>query len=72
MVTGGKIAQFGTCLFTLRTKKTSGEVVDLVPCAKNKWGNWWDFWFYVAMEETEGALRLSPTILCSHCYIAFP
>jgi hypothetical protein len=32
-----KIAQFGTCTFTWRTGKTSGEVVELVPCAKNKW-----------------------------------
>jgi hypothetical protein len=22
------------------TGKTSGEVAELVPCAKNKWGNW--------------------------------
>jgi hypothetical protein len=32
-----KIAQFGTCTFTPRTGKTSGEVVELVSCAKNKW-----------------------------------
>jgi hypothetical protein len=30
----GKVAQFGTCTFTLRTRL--GEVVELVPCAKNK------------------------------------
>jgi hypothetical protein len=35
--------------------------VEIVPCARNKWGKWWDFWFYVA-----------PAILCSHCYVAFP
>ena len=39
---GGLIPQFGSCSFTLRTKKTSGEVVEIVSCAKNKWGNWWD------------------------------
>jgi hypothetical protein len=38
-----EIAQFGSCTFTPRTGKTSMEVVELVPCARNKWGNWWDF-----------------------------
>jgi hypothetical protein len=37
--TGSKIAQFGSCTFTPRTGKTSAEVVELVPCARNKWGN---------------------------------
>jgi hypothetical protein len=36
---GNKIAQFGSCTFTPRTGKTSAEVVELVPCARNKWGN---------------------------------
>jgi hypothetical protein len=40
---GSKIAQFGSCTFTPRTRKTSAEVVELVPCARNKWGNWWDY-----------------------------
>jgi hypothetical protein len=40
---GHKIAQFGSCTFTPRTGKTSMEVVELVPCARNKWGNWCDF-----------------------------
>ena len=35
-VASGKIVQFGSCMFTPRTGKTSGEVVKLVPCAKNK------------------------------------
>jgi hypothetical protein len=42
---GGKIAQFGSCTFTPRTGKTSAEVVELIPCARNKWDNWWDYWF---------------------------
>lgn len=42
-VIGGKVVQFGTCTFTPRTGKTLGEVVEIVPYAKNKWGNWWDF-----------------------------
>jgi hypothetical protein len=50
---GHKIAQFGSCTFTPRTGKTSIEVVELVPCARNKWGNWWDFWFYVSEGEVE-------------------
>jgi hypothetical protein len=52
--------------------KTSAEVVEIVPCARNKWGNWWDFWFYVAPGDIEGLPSLPPTILCSHCYVAFP
>jgi hypothetical protein len=40
---GNKIAQFGSCTFTPRTRKTSAEVVEIVPCARNKWGNWWDY-----------------------------
>jgi hypothetical protein len=48
------------------------EVVEIVPCARNKWGNWWDFWFYVAPGDVEGLPSLPPAILCSHCYVAFP
>jgi hypothetical protein len=44
---GHKIAQFRSCTFTPKSEKTSMEVVELVPCARNKWGNWWDYWFYV-------------------------
>jgi hypothetical protein len=69
---GDKIAQFGSCTFTPRTGKTSAEVVEIVPYARNKWGNWWDFWFYVAPEDVEGLSSLPPAILCSHCYVAFP
>jgi hypothetical protein len=69
---GNKIAQFGSCTFTPRTGKTSAEVVDIVPCARNKWGNWCDFWFYVASGDVEGLPSLPPAILCSHCYVAFP
>jgi hypothetical protein len=39
-----------------RTGKTSMEVVELVPCTRNKWGNGWDFWFYVS----EGAVEDHP------------
>jgi hypothetical protein len=35
---GGLIAQFGSCTFTLRTRKTWAEVIDIVRCAKNKCG----------------------------------
>jgi hypothetical protein len=42
---GNKVAQFGSCTFTPKTCKTSMEVVELVPCARNKWGNWHEFWF---------------------------
>jgi hypothetical protein len=68
---GNNIAQFGSCTFTPRTGKTSAEVVEIVPCTRNKWGNWWDFWFYVAPGDVEDLPGLPPAILCSHCYVAF-
>jgi hypothetical protein len=36
---GDEIAQFGSCTFMPRTGKTSVEVVEIVPCVRNKWGN---------------------------------
>jgi hypothetical protein len=69
---GNKIAQFGSCTFTPRTGKTSTEVMEIVPCSRNKWGNWWDFLFYVAPGDIEDLPSLPPAILCSHCYVAFP
>jgi hypothetical protein len=69
---GHKIAQFGSCTFTPRTGKTSMEVVELVPCARNKWGNWWDFWFYVSEGEVEDHPGLPVVVMCSHYYVAYP
>jgi hypothetical protein len=69
---GSKIAQFGSCTFTPRTRKTSTEVVELVPYARNKWGNWHDYWFYVAGGEIEDRPGLPTVVMCSHCYVAFP
>jgi hypothetical protein len=63
--TGGKIAQFGSYTFTPRTGKTSTEVVELVPCARNKWGNWWDYWFYVSGSEVEDLPGLPVAVMCS-------
>jgi hypothetical protein len=34
---GNMIAQFGSCTFMPRTGKTSVEVVEIVPYARNKW-----------------------------------
>jgi hypothetical protein len=48
------------------------EVVELVPCARNKWGNWWDFWFYVSEGAVEDHLGLSMAVMCSHYYVAYP
>jgi hypothetical protein len=48
------------------------EVVELVPCARNKWGNWWDYWFYVSEDEVEDHLGLPAAIMCSHYYVAYP
>jgi hypothetical protein len=69
---GNKIAQFGSCSFTPRTGKISAEVMEIVRCARNKWGNWWDFWFYVSGGEVEDLPRLPAAIMCSDCYVAFP
>jgi hypothetical protein len=66
------VAQFSTCTFTLRTEKTSGEVVELVVCAKNKWGNWWDFLFYVMLEDAEGSrvTSIHPVLALLHHLLA--
>jgi hypothetical protein len=69
---GQKIAQFGSCTFTLKSGKTSMEVVELVPCARNKWGNWWDYWFYVSEAEVKDHPGLPAAIMCSHYYVAYP
>jgi hypothetical protein len=69
---GHEIAQFGSCTFTPRTGKTSMEVVELVPCACNKWGNWWDFWFYVSEGAVEDHPGLPVAVMCSHYYVAYP
>jgi hypothetical protein len=69
---GSKIAQFGSCTFTPRIGKTSAEVVELVPCVRNKWGNWYDYWFYVSGGKVVDLPGLPATVMCSHCYVAFP
>jgi hypothetical protein len=69
---GREIAQFGSCTFTPRTDNTSMEVVELVPCARNKWGNWWDFWFYVSEGAVEDHPGLPVAVMCSHYYVAYP
>jgi hypothetical protein len=69
---GHKIAQFESCTFTPMSGKTSMEVVELVPCARNKWGNWWDYWFYVSEAEVEDHPGLPAAIMCSHYYVAYP
>jgi hypothetical protein len=69
---GNKIAQFGSCTFTPKTGKTSMEVVELVPCARNKWGNWWEFWFYVAEGTVEDHPGLPVAEMCSHYYSGYP
>jgi hypothetical protein len=69
---GHKIAQFGSCTFTPKTDKTSMEVMELVPCARNKWGNWWEFWFYVSEGTVEDHPELPMAVMCSHYYVAYP
>jgi hypothetical protein len=55
-----------------KTGKTSMEVVELVPCARNKWGNWWEFWFYIAEGTVEDHPGLPVAVMCSHYYSAYP
>jgi hypothetical protein len=69
---GNEVAQFGSCTFTPKTGKTTMEVVELVPCARNKWGNWHDFWFYVAEGIVENHPGLPVSEMCSHFYSAYP
>jgi hypothetical protein len=69
---GNKVAQFGSCTFTPKTGKTSMEVVELVPCTRNKWGNWHEFWFYVAEGTVEDHPGLPVAEMCSHYYLAYP
>jgi hypothetical protein len=69
---GHEIAQFGSCTFTPRTGKTSMEVMELVPYARNKWGNWWDFWFYFSEGEVEDHPGLPVAVMCSHYYVVYP
>jgi hypothetical protein len=69
---GHEIAQFGSCTFTPKTGKTSMEVVELVPCARNKWSNWWEFWFYVSEGTVEDHPGLPVAVMCSHHYVVYP
>ena len=69
---GDEVAQFGSCTFTPKTGKTTMPVVELVPCARNKWGNWNEFWFYVAEGTVEGHEGLPVSEMCSHFYSAYP
>ena len=69
---GDEVAQFGSCTFTPKTGKTTMQVVELVPCACNKWGNWNEFWFYVAEGTVEGHEGLPVSEMCSHFYSAYP
>jgi hypothetical protein len=48
------------------------EVVELVPCARNKWGNWWEFWFYVSEGTVKDHPGLPVAVMCSHYYVAYP
>jgi hypothetical protein len=61
---GDEVAQFGSCTFTPKTGKTSMQVVELVPCARNKWGNWSESWFYVAEATVEGHEGLPVSEMC--------
>jgi hypothetical protein len=55
-VVGGKIMQFGSCTFTPGTRKTSGEVVEIDPCAKKQVGELVGF---LVLFDIEGCRRCS-------------
>jgi hypothetical protein len=69
---GDEVAQFGSCTFTPKTGKTTMQVIELVPCTRNKWGNWNEYWFYVAEGTVEGYEGLPVSEMCSHFYTAYP
>jgi hypothetical protein len=69
---GDEVAQFGSYTFTPKTGKTTMEVVELVPCARNKWGNWHEFWFYVVEGTVEDHPGLPVSEMCLHFYSACP
>jgi hypothetical protein len=41
-------------------------------CTRNKWGNWHEFWFYVAEGIVEDHPGLPVAEMCSHYYSAYP
>jgi hypothetical protein len=46
-----KVNQFGSCTFTSKMGKTSGEVLEIVPYVKNRCGNQTNSWFFVNPSE---------------------
>jgi hypothetical protein len=50
---GNKIAQFGSCTFTPKTGKTSMEVVELVPCARNNGATGGTFGFMLPRAQSK-------------------
>jgi hypothetical protein len=70
---GGRVMQFGSCTFTPKTGKMGGEVYELVPCAKNRWGNWFKSWFYVDLGEIVPCVaQPAASAMVAHDIVAFP
>jgi hypothetical protein len=61
---GNKIAQFGSCTFTSKTGKTLMEVVELVPCAHNKWATGGNFGSTLSKAQSK-TIRGSPWPRCA-------
>lgn len=56
----------------MKTRKTSGEVVELVMCANNMWSKWIDLWFYVKMDDGIGDVQTVPSNeMVMHRFVAF-
>jgi hypothetical protein len=50
-----------------------GEVYELVPCAKNRWGNWFKSWFYVDLGEIVPCVaQPAASAMVTHDIVAFP
>lgn len=65
--------QFGSCTFTPKTGKTGGEVLELVPCAKNKWDSWFKSWFYLDLGKgVSGVDQPAANVMVAHDFVAFP
>jgi hypothetical protein len=59
-----KVTQFGSYTFTPKTGKTSGEVLELVPCMKNKWGSCTNSWLYVKFAKGGCGSSLVQSLVC--------
>lgn len=69
---GGRVIQFGSCTFTLKTRKTCGKVYELVSSPKNRCGSWFKSWFYDDLGEgVPGVAQPAGSVMMAHDFVAF-